>query len=134
DGGSCDLDGVPVFAPNFAKMRTAISPKRREATMARQEFLANLHVAKNLFKHANSPTPNGDLDPQALQGKMARAAIWLTPHSVRGFCEDDFAELGPARQRELADAVREFLEVAKQVPPAQPPTPEQITKGKEAFE
>jgi hypothetical protein len=97
--------------------------------MAKQEFLDNFRVARNLFFHPRVEAG----DPKALEQRMARAAIWLTPKSVKGFNEDDFPELGPGRQRELQAAVKEFLEVAKQVPPQEPATTEQFAKAKEAF-
>jgi hypothetical protein len=65
-------------------------------------------------------------DPQAIEQRVARAAIWLTPKSVKGFNADDFAELGLDRPRELQVAVRDFLDVAQQVPPNAPATPEQL--------
>src|SRR4051812_28139365 len=97
--------------------------------MAKQEFLDNFRVARNLFVHPRVETDSPNLDREALERRIARAAIWLTPKSVKGFNADDFAELGPDRQRELQAAVGEFLEVASQVPSKDPATSEQLGKA-----
>jgi hypothetical protein len=101
--------------------------------MAKQEFLSNFRVARNLFAHPHVHTDSSQINPQALERMLARAAIWLTPKSVKGFNADDFSELGTDRQKELQVAVREFLEVANQVPPNEPATPEQFGKATMAF-
>jgi hypothetical protein len=101
--------------------------------MAKQEFLANLRIARNLFAHPHVQTDSPHINPQALEHALARAAIWLTPKSVKGFNVDDFRELGPQRQPELQDAVSEFLLVANEVPPSEPATAAQLAKAKEAL-
>jgi hypothetical protein len=101
--------------------------------MAKHEFLKNLRVARNLFTSPRLMVDDPSLDPQAWERLLFRRAIWLTPRSVAGFDVDDFKELGPDRQRELADAVREFLDVARQVPPTASPTNEQYTRGAAAM-
>src|SRR5437660_6732305 len=101
--------------------------------MAKQEFLDNFRVARNLFMHPQVQADSSQIDPQDLERRLVRSAIWLTPKSVKGFSPDDFAELGPARQRELSDAIREFLSVAQQVPPTAPATPEQFKAASVAF-
>jgi hypothetical protein len=101
--------------------------------MAKHEFLENLRLARNLFTSPRLMVDDPSLDPQAWERLLFRRAIWLTPRSVAGFDVDDFKELGPDRQRELADAVREFLDVARQVPPTASPTNDQYTRGVAAF-
>jgi hypothetical protein len=101
--------------------------------MAKQEFLDSLRVARNLFFHPRVQTDSPHLDPAALAQQLARGAIWLTPKSVHGFNVGDFPELSPAQQAELKAAVDEFSTVAHQVPPAAPPTPEQLSAAKTAF-
>jgi hypothetical protein len=101
--------------------------------MAKQEFLGNFRVARKLFMHPQVQADSSRIDPQAVEERLVRAAIWLTPKSVKGFSPDDFAELGPARQRELSDAIQEFLSVAQQVPPTAPATPEQVKAASPAF-
>jgi hypothetical protein len=101
--------------------------------MAKQDFLENFRIARNLFFHPRVETDSPTLDPVALERTIARAAIWLTPRSVRGFNADDFAELGPDRQRELQATVQRFLAVANQVPPNQPATPEQLAYAQATF-
>jgi hypothetical protein len=101
--------------------------------MAKQEFLDNFRVARNLFHHPRVTTDNPQVDPRALEQMIARAAIWLTPRSVDGFDADDFPELGLDRQAELRAAVSEFLAVANQVPPTEPAKPDQLAKATAAF-
>ncbi len=99
---------------------------------SKKEFLSNLRVARNLFLHPKVET-NGGEDQQSMARRIARAAIWLTPKSVRGFNADDFPELGPDRQRVLQSAVTEFRDVAKTVPPQQAPSEQQVGNAKVAF-
>jgi len=101
--------------------------------MAKQEFLDSFRIARNLFFHPRVETDSSQLDPQALELMIARAAIWLTPKSVSGFNPADFAELGSERQRALQTAVQEFVAVASQVPPNEPATPEQLKSARAAF-
>jgi hypothetical protein len=102
--------------------------------MSKRDFLDNLRVARNLFVHGGVTTDSRHLDPVALARALARAAIWLTPTSVKGFRADDFQELGTAQQRALADAVQDFERVARQVPPDVPATDQQFTEAKAALE
>ena len=76
--------------------------------MAKQEFLENFRVARNLFLHNRFATQAQQASSKAPADKFARAAIWLTPKSVKGFDAADFAELGPDQQAELSAAVQEF--------------------------
>jgi hypothetical protein len=102
--------------------------------MAKQDLLDNFRIARNLFFHPRVAADSTQADPQAIEQRVARAAIWLTPKSVKGFNADDFAELGLDRQRELQAAVQDFLDVAQQVPPNAPATPEQLGNATVAFE
>ncbi len=102
--------------------------------MAKQEFLSNFRIARNLFIHPRVEADSRQVNQQAATQTLARAAIWLTPKSVAGFNPGDFPELGPDRQKELHGAVREFLEVAKEVPANKPATTEQYANAALAFE
>ncbi len=102
--------------------------------MSKQEFLNNFRIARNLFVHPRIETDGNHLDPQSVSQQLARAAIWLTPRSVAGFNAADFPELGPDKQRDLQTAIRDFMEVAKQVPANKPATTEQNRNGAAAFE
>src|SRR5262245_14662964 len=106
----------------------------KESIMAKQDFLDIFRVARNLFFHPRVAADSMQADPQAIEQKVARAANWLTPNSVKGFNADDFADLGLDRQRELQAAVRGFLDVAQQVPPNAAAKPEQLGNAKVAFE
>jgi hypothetical protein len=98
----------------------------------KQDFLDNFRIARNLFVHGVQAAP-ASLDPQAAAQMTARAALWLTPKSVSGFNADDFREIGLDRQRDLQDAVREFLDIARKVPANEPATPEQLGNARVAF-
>jgi hypothetical protein len=101
--------------------------------MAKQEFLDNFRIARNLFFHPRVEMDSPQLDPQARETMIARAALWLTRRSVNGFDPADFSELGLDRQRALQTAVHDFLAVASQVPPQEPASPEQLGKARVAF-
>lgn len=97
--------------------------------MAKQEFLDHFRIARNLFVHPRAETDTQQVDPAA----AARAAIWLTPKSIKGFNAADFPELGPDRQSELQTAANDFLNVAKDVPPDRAATAEQYGNAAVAF-
>jgi hypothetical protein len=101
--------------------------------MAKQDFLRNFRIARNLFIHPLAESDNPTIDVAAAAKKLARAAIWLTPKSVKGFNADDFPELGLDRQKELQTAVRDFSEVAKDVPADKSATAEQYGNAAVAF-
>ncbi len=101
--------------------------------MARQEFLDTFRVARNLFLHPQAEANRQQTDPKAAAERLARAAIWLAPNSVKGFNPDDFPELGPDRQRELQAAAQDFLAVAREVPRDSLATPEQYGKAAAPF-
>src|SRR5436853_7808525 len=92
--------------------------------MAKQEFIQNVRLARNLLVHrveADHPGVNAD----AIARRLSRAALWLTPASVRDFDAADFRELPDAAREELERNVRQFREVAEQVPDDGPATAEQ---------
>jgi hypothetical protein len=92
--------------------------------MPKQEFLNNIRAARNLFVHPHAQEDSPGAGAQTTPERLARAAIWLAPKSVRGFDAADFGDLGSDRQRKLEDAVADFLAVANQVPLERPPTAE----------
>jgi|SRR5579884_2815091 len=102
--------------------------------MSKRDFLDNLRVARNLLVHGGVTTDSRHLDAAALTRAQARAAIWLTPSSVKGFRADDFQELGADRREALAEAMREFDRVARQVPPDEPATDQQFREARAALE
>jgi hypothetical protein len=101
--------------------------------VAKQDFLDNVRVARNLFVHPRVRVDDPQLDPGLVERRIARAAIWLTPKSVGGFHVSNFSELGLDRQQELADAVQRFLTVANQVLPQAAATADQLTEASAAF-
>jgi len=100
--------------------------------MAKTEFLHNLKTARNLFFH-RVQTDGAGVDPQNVEAQVARAAIWLTPSSVKGFDVRDFRELPEESRRELVENVDRFLQVARKTASARPPTAAQVTVGMGAF-
>jgi hypothetical protein len=101
--------------------------------MAKRDFLDSVRVARNLFAHPSVSADSLHVDTESIARTLARAAIWLTPASVKGFRAEDFAELGTQRQQELAEAVRDFERVAGEVGPAEPASDKQIQDGATAL-
>jgi hypothetical protein len=101
--------------------------------VAKQEFLDNVRVGRDLFDHARVEGVGRHLASQSSARRLEPQAIWLTPKSVGGFDVGDFRELGPDRQRELAETVQEFLALTKQVPPAAEPTADQLAQASAVF-
>lgn len=102
--------------------------------MSKQDFLVNYRVARKLFAHGKVESDTSGLDPVSLERQISRAAIWLTPKSVEGFNGDDFPELAEDRRRDLEEAIRDFKEVAKDVPATKLATTEQLKRARAAFE
>lgn len=101
--------------------------------MSKSDFLDHLRVARNLFAHAEVTTNSRQLAPGESAQALTRAAIWLTPSSVKGFRADDFQELG-AQKQTLADAVQAFEHLAKQVPSDVPATDQQLKDATVPFQ
>jgi hypothetical protein len=96
--------------------------------MAKQEFVQNVRLARNLLAHrVEGDRPGADLEEIAR--RLARAAIWLTPASVEGFDMADFPELPDETREELRRNVGEFLAVAEQVSDDGPASVEQEAVG-----
>jgi hypothetical protein len=106
----------------------------RARVMSKRDFLDNLRAARNLCAHGDATAGNQHLDPAALERTLIRAAIWLSPSSMKGFRPDDFQELGKVQQQALADAVQAFDQIARQVPPDGPATDKQLKEGRVALE
>lgn len=105
--------------------------------MSKQDFLKNLRIAGGLFAHPSVKSDSPHLEQRELDEMAKRitlADLWLTPKSVQGFEPNDFSELGHDRQKELQIAVQQFRDVAIQVPPDKPATPEQYRTAKGHFE
>ena len=115
------------------KLRRRPAAAEGGQSMTKQDFLSNFRIARNLFVHPRVEADSSSVDPQVTAQRLARAAIWLTPKSVAAFNAADFQELGLDRQRDLQEAVREFLTVAGQVPADQPVTVEQYGNAATAF-
>lgn len=100
--------------------------------MAKLEFLQNLKTARNLFFH-RVRTDHPALDAKKIAGQLERAAIWLTPSSVRGFDLRDFPELSAPIRNQLKDNIDRFVQVAKRVPPTKPAEPQEIKEAMTAL-
>lgn len=101
---------------------------------SRRDFLSHFRIARNLFVHPQVSPDSPVVDAEKTEKMLVRAAIWLTPKSVFGFDPADFQELGKARQKELEEAVQEFLAVANHVPPDEPATEEQFRTASVPFQ
>ena len=100
--------------------------------MAKEEFIQNVRLARTLLDHrveADHPS----IDADQIARRLSRAALWLTPASVRGFDAADFPELSDASRDELERSVRAFREVAEQVPDDGPATAEQEAAASRSF-
>src|SRR4051812_18907124 len=101
--------------------------------MAKQEFIQNVRLARNLFAH-RVEADNARVNADQIARRLSRAALWLTPASVRGFDAVDFPELSEEDRDELERSVRQFSEIAVQVPDDGPPTGEQEAAALRTFQ
>jgi hypothetical protein len=100
--------------------------------MSKSEFLSNLKTARNLFFH-RVQTDHPGVDAKSIDGQLARAAIWLTPSTVKGFDAKDFPELSESARNDLKEKVSRFESIAKQVPATEPATAQQIQQAMPCF-
>src|SRR5438874_7523422 len=102
--------------------------------MARDEFLDNLRMA---YRQMSRPSVRSDLGA-AHADQIARllhsADLWLTPMAVGGFNPDDFPDWPEKDRRLLERSVKDFLEIAKDVPPNSPATKEQSKQARKNLE
>jgi len=100
--------------------------------MSLQEFWASVRTgASYLAPKATVDSPK--LDANRIEAILRHADIWLTPKSVAGYEEADFEFLSEEERYRLTACVDNFLEIAKQVPPDQPATQEQVEAALPAF-
>jgi hypothetical protein len=104
-----------------------------EVKTSKQDFLTNFRMARNLFFHSRVYTDSTSLDQDSIKRMVVRAALWLTPKSVAGFNAAHFPELGTDRQLELQRLVKEFREIATNVPPNKPATGDQYDSATLVF-
>jgi hypothetical protein len=100
--------------------------------LSKRDFLANVRSARNLFFHRVAPD-SSIVDTQAVEERLMRAALWLTPRAVAGFDASDFPELGTDRQVELMNLVQSFQTIVNQVPADRPATKEQFGNATVTF-
>lgn len=100
--------------------------------MAKQEFIQNVRLAQNLLSHRVEANGHG-VNADQVARRLSHAALWLTPASVRGLDADDFPELSDAAREELERSVREFRQVAEQVPEDGPATAGQEAAARRSF-
>ena len=101
--------------------------------MSLQEFITSLRAGSRFFGTPEVSSDSPALDPRAMQSTLANAAIWLTPRSVAGYDDSDFAFMDPHERDELRQAVQGFLDVARQVPSDAPATRDQLEAGRRWF-
>jgi hypothetical protein len=91
-----------------------------------------LRAARNfLFHHVDGDRERSG--PDDVARRPARAAIWLSPASVRGFDVSDFPELTEPVREELREHVEAFARIAGQVPPTEPVNEEQLEAARQSF-
>jgi len=100
--------------------------------MAKSDFLLSLRTARNFLAH-QVRTDDPRLGADRVKSRLERADLWLSPSSVKGFDVRDFRELSPLLRAQLAEDVRSFLAVAKEVHPVGPATEEQSKDAWSAF-
>jgi hypothetical protein len=71
--------------------------------MAKQDFLDNFRIARNLFFHPRVAADSTQADPQAIEQRVARVAIWLTPKG-KVVIQDSFSGKQAARLRFLRNS------------------------------
>jgi len=101
--------------------------------MAKQEFIRNLRLARNLQAHHVSADHPG-MDKKRIEAMLSRADLWLTPAAMRGFHPDDFPELSEESRAALDRSVRAFRHVAAQVPNNGPASTKQEAAARQEFE
>lgn len=104
-----------------------------EKVMPKQEFIRNVQLARNLFAHrvgAGQPVVN----EEEMSRRLSRAALWLTPASVRGFDAADFPELPDETRGLLERSVHQFRKIAAAVEENEPATAEQEGAALRNFE
>lgn len=98
--------------------------------MGKEDFILDVNRAASLVVppevHADKPLTESDI-----QRAIYRGALWLTAKIVESYRREDFADLAPADQNELAQAVDSFRELATAVPPAASVAESQFRDGLE---
>jgi hypothetical protein len=100
--------------------------------MALRDFWISVRTGARLI----APTATADsprLDSAKIERILRGATIWLTPRSVHGFDASDFDFLTEAERNQLSKSVERFREIASQVPPDKPATPQQIQQALPEF-
>ncbi len=95
------------------------------------------HVFFNDLRQAFAwPAARVDADHPAIRSHHAKndMTLWLSPKWLDAFRPGDFADLDLARSQELEQAVRNFANIAREVPADAPPTSKQWEKGKANFD
>lgn len=98
--------------------------------MGRESFMGNIRRAVGLLKPTVEVNNNEKLDAGAIAQSLENAAMWLTPKSVEGFCEEDFADLPDPTRAELARRVAGFEAIAREVPSDEPAKKNQAEEAK----
>src|SRR6266849_2051767 len=100
--------------------------------MSLRDCWINVRTAARLIAPgavADSPK----LDTGKIERILRGATFWLTPRAVDGFNPVDFNFLTLGERDALTESVNRFREIARQVPPDQQPTDEQIQQALPPF-
>ncbi len=94
--------------------------------MALDQFWTSVRTGLRLYAPPRVIADSPRLDSEAIQKALARADLWLTPATVRGYDRADFDFLPAEYRDELARLVEGFQKVVAGVNPRGPATEEQV--------
>ena len=100
--------------------------------MAKEQFFLDVRRAATLVR-PTVQTDSGQLTPEGVARRLQRAALWLTPKCVGAYSPADFQDLPEPLQGNLTEVVKEFAEVAKNVPLDDSPSDVQFHEGLQRF-
>lgn len=97
------------------------------------EFILDVRRAARWELRPTVAVDSKFLDPDAAAGAIQKAAIWLTPKTVKEYDSDAFSAWPGEAQSELRGAVDDFRSAASVVPADAPATVPQLRDGVRAF-
>jgi hypothetical protein len=110
----------------------ALVSKARGDAMSLRDFWGS--VRRNVgFIAPKATVDSPRLDAGAIERGLRATTLWLTPRVVAGFDEAEFEFLPEGERRKLSHLVKEFREVAGQVPPTAPADKDLVAKALPLF-
>lgn len=102
--------------------------------MSLEDFFQNLRIGQRLLERPSASTDAPSTSGSALATTIEQTDLWLTPRIVSGHNPDDLDFLTPNDRDAVNAAVRQFLDIARTVPPNQPATPDQARTARAYLE